>query len=649
MKQPKNNDDTPPCDQSVLDRAGSPPELRKLPRADLPRLAREVREEILCSVCETGGHLASSLGVVELTIALHYVFNTPDDRVIWDVGHQCYPHKILTGRRDRFASIRSMGGLSGFPKRSESPYDPFGAGHASTSISAAMGMAEAARLDGRPDHVVAVIGDGGLTGGMALEGLNQTREDLPNLTVILNDNEMSIAPSVGSLSTFLSRSVAAKWAFNLAKLMRRLAQPLPPWLFNELSWLGRRWRQSFQAFWTPGALFESLGYHYIGPIDGHRFEQLLPALQQARDVEKPFLVHVLTTKGKGYFPAEDSPCSFHGVGPFDLATGAGKKKNGPPSYTKVFSDALIELMKDDHRLVGITAAMPQGTGLDKVAEAYPHRVFDMGITEQHCVTFAAGMACDGFRPAVAVYSTFIQRAYDQLVHDVCLQDLPVIICLDRGGLVGEDGPTHHGLFDLAFLRSLPNMSVLSPADENELRHMLHATSQYQGGPVTIRYPRGGGVGMPLDSEWKSLPWGRGEVMRAGTDMAIVAIGNCVHPALAAAESMERQGVNAAVINARFVKPLDRELMLSWAESTGMIVTVEEGVLEGGFGSAVLELISDAGLAEVVVHRIGIPDQFVEHGTLSELRAKYGLDADGIARSCLELAELHQKPSKKAAP
>lgn len=629
----------------LLDRVKTPVELRGLPRTELGWLAAEVRAEILSAVCETGGHLASSLGVVELTIAIHYTFNTPRDRLVWDVGHQCYPHKILTGRRDRFPTIRSRQGLSGFPKRGESEYDAFGSGHASTSISAAMGMAKAFKLAGKPDRVVAVIGDGGLTGGMALEALNQHDEQLSNLTLVLNDNEMSIAPSVGQLSTFLSRSVVHRRAFDLARWGRRLLRPLPEWLRLELENLGRRWRQSFLTFWTPGALVESLGYHYIGPVDGHRFEQLLPALQQAREAEESCLVHVLTQKGKGYPLAEQSPCEFHGVGPFDLATGENHRGEGPPSYTEVFGRTLARIMAQDERVVAITAAMPQGTGLDRVAESFPDRVFDMGITEPHCVTFAAGMACEGFRPVVAVYSTFLQRAYDQILHDVCLQDLPVIFCLDRGGIVGEDGPTHHGLFDLSYLRTMPNMAIIAPADENELQHLLYTMVRRTSGPAAIRYPRGRGRGVALDPVLRELPWAKADLRRPGRDLVIVAAGTLVSEAERAAAALAEEGIEAAVINARFVKPLDRELILEWARKTGAVVTVEENNLPGGFGDAVLEALVDAGIT-VPCRCIGVPDTFLEHGDPVQLRAEAGLDANGIAAACRELLVGRNRVEKK---
>ena len=631
----------------ILDKVKYPEDLRKLSEEDLPLLAEELRKEILTAICETGGHLASGLGVVELTIALHYVFNTPDDKIIWDVGHQSYPHKILTGRRQQFPSIRCPGGLSGFPKRSESPYDAFGTGHASTSISAAMGMAEAFKLMGSNNKAVAVIGDGGLTGGIALEALNQTPEDLSNLTVVLNDNEMSIAPSVGRLSTFLTRSVVSKPALRAVEIMKKAAKPLPQWMYDELSHLGTRWRQSLLAFWTPGTLFEALGYHYIGPVDGHDLEQLLPALEDARDLNQPVLIHVMTTKGKGYEFAENMPSEFHGIGPFDIETGEMEPKSGPPSYTRVFADTMCELFEKDDKLVAVTAAMPQGTGLDRVQRKYPDRVFDMGITEQHCVTFAAGLACEGLRPVVAIYSTFLQRSYDQLVHDVALQNLPVIFALDRAGIVGEDGPTHHGMFDLSYLRSIPNMSIMSPADENELRHMLYTASKYEGGPVAVRYPRGRGLGVVHDPELKEVPWGKAGLKKEGTDVLIVSAGNRLADAMTAARMLDEKGVSAAVINARFIKPLDRELITKWADRTGTVITVEENVAAGGFGSAVSEAIADAGLSHVKVKILAIEDSFVSHGSPQELRKRHGIDAESIFDKCLKLVEATRSESTAA--
>ncbi len=625
--------------RKLLDRINGPQDLKGLSVEDLDVLAREVREEILGTVSEHGGHLASSLGVVELTIALHYVFHSPHDRIIWDVGHQSYPHKLLTGRRQQFKTIRQMGGISGFPRRDESPHDAFGAGHASTSISAALGMAEAINLAGKTNKVIAVIGDGGLTGGMALEALMQTptslERTLGNIIVILNDNEMSIAPSVGAFSTLLSRVVATRPAMWFTRTTRKLVRPLPKWLQYELSWAGRRWRQSFLGFFTPGIMIEAIGYHYFGPVDGHRIDQLVSLLRQTKNFSEPVLIHVLTKKGKGYFPAEQKPTEFHGLGPFNLDNGEiSRDPSAPPSYTRVFSDTMIELFEKEPKLVGITAAMPQGTGLDRVKEKFPGRVYDLGITEQHCVTFAAGMACEGYRPIAAIYSTFLQRSYDQLLHDVCLQNLPVVFCLDRAGIVGEDGPTHHGLFDISYLRHLPNMTVMAPKDENEFRHMMFTALQING-PAAIRYPRGRGMGVALDKDFRALPYGRAELVREGDDLLILAVGTTVAPSLEAAEMLSKKGVSACVVNVRFVKPLDEEMILSLAEKTGRVVTVEENALAGGFGSAVLELLEKAGHNRVYLRRIGIPDEFVEHGTQKELRKKYGLDAEGIAGQCLE--------------
>lgn len=626
--------------EKLLDRIEGPEDLKRLSRDQLPRLAQELREEILRHVSEIGGHLASSLGVVELTIALHYVFDSPRDKIIWDVGHQSYSHKLLTGRRRAFPTLRQLGGISGFPRRDESPHDAFGTGHASTSLSAAMGMAEAMLRAGDPHKVVAVIGDGGLTGGMALEALNQTRPTLSNLIVILNDNEMSIAPSVGAFSTFLSQAVARQSHGWFNRQLRRMVKPLPQWLQEEIAKAGRRWRQSFLGFFTPGILVEAFGYHYIGPINGHRLEALIPVLMQAKEIGDPILVHVLTKKGKGYAPAEQDAVSFHGIGPFDIETGHPNGHPGQPaSYTAVFSRTLRRLFAEHPELVAITAAMPQGTGLDRVAAAYPDRVFDLGITEPHCVTFAAGMAAQGLRPIVAIYSTFLQRAFDQILHDVCLQRLPVIFCLDRAGIVGEDGPTHHGLFDLSFLRALPNLVLMAPADENELQHMLRTALELDS-PVAIRYPRGAGRGVPLEEKWRVFPLGKSELRQPGRDLALLAVGACVGPAEQAAHLLEAQGISAAVVNARFVKPLDRELILDLAARIGRLVTVEENVLAGGFGSGVLELLEGAGRSTTPVHRLGIPDRFVEHGSQAALRAHYRLDAAGICQTCLEFLAAH---------
>jgi len=624
--------------ERILDRINSPRDLKGLSLKELNQLAEEIRQLILNTVSEHGGHLASSLGVVELTIALHYVFDTPNDKIIWDVGHQCYAHKILTGRKDKFYTIRQYGGLAGFPRREESEYDAFGTGHASTSISAALGMAEAMKLLGIPNKVIAVIGDGGLTGGQALEALNQTpstlERSLDNLIVILNDNEMSIAPSVGALSRHLSQAIASPRTFKLVKFSRWLAKPLPRSVQLKLSELSRRWRRSLLGLFTPGMLIEAFGYHYLGPIDGHRLDHLIYHLNRTKEIDEPLLIHILTKKGKGYSYAEENPTRFHGIGPFDVKTGNSEKKSRVLSYTQVFSQTMLKLFEQEPKLVGITAAMPQGTGLDKVAAKFPERVFDQGITEPHCVTFAGGMACQGLRPVVAIYSTFLQRAYDQLIHDICLQRLPVIFCLDRAGIVGEDGPTHHGLFDLSYLRSLPNMVIMAPKDENELQHMLRTALEINQ-PVAIRYPRGKGVGVELEPELKVLPLFKAELLREGKDLVMVAIGNMVYPALESARLLAEKGIQAYVVNARFAKPIDQELILSLAEKTGVVITLEENVLAGGFGSGVMEALEEKGINWVRVKRIGIENQFVKHGAPEKLRQVYGLNPLSISQKVEE--------------
>lgn len=622
----------------ILDRVNSPKDLKRLTLEELKVLAGEVREEILGAISESGGHLASSLGVIELTIAMHYVFDAPEDKFIFDVGHQCYTHKLLTGRRDRFSTIRRFGGLSGFPRREESEYDAFGTGHASTSVSAALGMAESMKLLGKKGKAIAVLGDGGLTGGQALEALNQTPSaldrHLDNLIVILNDNEMSIAPSVGAISRILSRAMAGPRAFKVVKFTRRLAAPLPKPVQLFLSNINRRWTRAMLGLFTPGMLIEAFGYHYIGPIDGHSLEQLIFHLQRAREIDEPILLHVLTRKGKGYAFAEDHPEDFHGIGPFDLKTGNGKKSSPVPSYTEVFSRTMLKLFRDNPQMIGITAAMPQGTGLDRVREQFPDRVFDLGITEPHCVTFAAGAACEGMRPVVAIYSTFLQRAYDQILHDVCLQKLPVIFCLDRAGIVGEDGATHQGLFDLTYLRSLPNMVIMAPKDENEFQHMLK-TALSLSQPVAVRYPRGRGEGVEMEPELKVLPFAKSELLRKGRDAVIIAIGAAVMPSLRAADMLSEKGLQVSVVNSRFAKPLDEELLLELSEECRVWVTVEENVLAGGFGSGVMELMESKGVEGLKFLRIGVPDKFVEHGSPAKLRELYGLDDRGIAGKILE--------------
>ncbi len=627
----------------LLDNIDSPQELKKLSPELLPQLAQELREKIIATVSKTGGHLAPSLGTVELTIALHYVFDCPKDKIVWDVGHQAYAHKLLTGRRDRFETLRQFGGLSGFPKRGESPYDAFDTGHSSTSISAALGLAAARCLKKERSKVIAVIGDGAMTAGLAFEGLNNAGDLNKDLIVILNDNGMSIAPNVGALSSFFSRQFTRPTMVFLKKQVENLLGSLPAIGDDLLTW-AKKSEESLKAFFTPGMLFESLKFTYLGPVKGHRLDHLIETLQNVKNLKGPILVHVLTTKGKGYEPAESDPTGFHGLGRFDPDTGEAKKSVGEvPSYTQVFGDTLVRLAQDDPKIVAITAAMPDGTGLVDFHKHFPDRFYDVGICEQHAITFAAGLALGGMRPVTAIYSTFMQRAYDQVLHDVCLQNLPVVLALDRGGMVGEDGETHQGLFDLSFLRHLPNLTLMAPKDENELRDMLY-TAVAHPGPIAVRYPRGKGVGVAFSSTLQKVPIGQAEVLREGDDLLILALGASVYPALAAAEKLEAHGFSATVVNARFVKPLDENLILTLAAKHGRVLTVEENVLAGGFGSAILELLADRGLA-VAVKRLGIPDIFVEHGAPAILRQKYGLDADGILQGALTALEQPAQPKK----
>ena len=612
----------------ILETIQSPEDLKNLPPEQLPELAEEVREFLLSTVSETGGHLGSNLGAVELTLALHYCFTTPQDKIVWDVGHQAYTHKILTGRRDRFSTQRQYKGISGFPKRSESVHDAFGVGHASTSISAGLGMAVADHLDQKKNNVIAVIGDGSLTGGIAFEGLNQAGHLKKNFIVVLNDNEMSISKNVGAFSAFVSRKMTTRQFRELKREMKELLTNIPAFGKDILKF-ARRAENSLKGFLTPGALFEALGFDYIGPIDGHDLPNLIEVFNNAREFDGPLLIHVMTTKGKGYHPAETMPDKFHGVGAFDLSTGKAPAKAASLSYTEVFGRTLVDLATEDSKVVAITAAMPDGTGLNYFADALPERFFDVGIAEQHGICFAAGLAADGFKPVAAIYSSFMQRAYDQVFHDVCLQKLPVVIAMDRAGLVGDDGPTHHGAFDLSFMRHLPGLTFMAPKDENELRHMLKTALDLKA-PVALRYPRGAGYGVPLDKKLVTLPIGKGELLREGTDLTIVAIGSTVMPAVNAAEKLAEQGISAAVVNARFIKPLDTDLILGQAKTTGRIMTVEENVLQGGFGSAVLELLQDHGMYQVKVKRLGIADQYIEQGSQSQLRKDVGIDSEGIA-------------------
>ena len=624
----------------LLDQIDSPADLRRLKIEELPRLARELREEIIRTVAKTGGHLAPSLGVVELTIAIHYVFNTPTDRLVWDVGHQAYAHKLLTGRRDRFHTLRTMGGLSGFPKRSESEYDTFGVGHASTSISAGLGMSAGLELKKDDARVIAVIGDGSLTGGLAFEGLNQAGELDKNLIVILNDNEMSISPNVGALSSFLSRKMTKKSYAAFKREVKDFLMTVPG-VGESVIRLVQRSEGSFRGFISPSFLFEALKFEYIGPIRGHRLDRLFEALENSKHLEGPVLIHVMTTKGKGYEPAEKNPTHFHGVGAFEIETGNSNKAAGaPPSYTNVFGRFMIEAAEKDERVVAVTAAMPEGTGLNSFRDKFPDRFFDVGIAEQHAVTFAAGLACEGFKPVVAIYSTFIQRAFDQIYHDVCLQNCPVLFALDRGGLVGADGPTHHGSLDLSFMRIMPNMVVMAPKDEAELRGMLALGLELQG-PAVVRYPRGPGVGVPLIPDPPPLTIGRGESLREGRDVLILAVGCLVYPALAAAERLADEGLDVGVINARFIKPLDEELILDRIGRTRRVIVAEENTALGGFGAAILELLASKGLTGVHVRQAAIPDRPIEHGTQAQLRKALKLDVDGLMDTARELAALDE--------
>jgi 1-deoxy-D-xylulose-5-phosphate synthase len=634
---------------NLLDDIHSPADLRKLPRAKLPQLAAEIRTLIVDVVARTGGHLASSLGAVEIAIAVHYVFDTPRDKVIWDVGHQAYAHKILTGRRDAFGSLRQHGGLSGFTRRSESPYDSFSTGHSGTSISAGLGMACANFLKKEDAKVVAVIGDGSLTAGLAYEGLNQAGGILKrDLIVILNDNEMSISRNVGALSSFLSRTFSAKKLQELRRELGFFFKKLPR-IGEDIYQLAKRTEESFKSFVTPGMLFEAFNFEYFGPINGHKIDHLIDILNNIKYIREPVLLHVTTTKGKGYGPAEKNPVYFHGCARFDAKTGTCREsKPRAATYTEVFGRTLVELAQMDPRLVAVTAAMPEGTGLSAFAQLYPDRFFDVGIAEQHAVTFAAGLAAEGFRPVVAIYSTFLQRAYDQILHDVCLERLPVILALDRGGLVGEDGATHHGVFDFSYLRSLPNMVVMAPRDENELRRMM-LTALRHDGPIAFRYPRGAAVGAPSGAAATAIPIGEAEVLTDGSDLVLMAIGAAVLEALSARELLAQQGVQATVVDGRFVKPLDARLAVELARRIPRVMTIEENVRQGGFGSAVLEAFSDAGLNQVAVERVGLPDAFVEHGPQAVLRGKYGLDAAGIAKAALRFLNQCNHPPAFGRP
>ncbi|MCX7816129.1 MAG: 1-deoxy-D-xylulose-5-phosphate synthase [Syntrophales bacterium] len=618
---------------SILEMVNDPADIRGLDLRELNQLAEEVRHFILKTVSATGGHLASSLGVVELTLAVHKVFDTPRDKVLWDVGHQSYAHKIITGRRDRFCTLRQRGGVCGFPKKRESIYDTFDMGHSGNSISVATGMAEARRLSGDSHKIVVIIGDGSLTAGLAFEGLNWAGYRKEDIIIILNDNEMSISQNVGALSAYLNRIMTGHAMRKLKAEIKSLFRNIPS-IGEYMIRFSRQLEETLKALILPGALFEDLGFTYVGPIQGHRLDYLIDTMSNIKELTGPVLLHVLTKKGKGYRYAEEQPRKYHSTGPFDVETGEPVVQENDinvPTYTEVFGSTIVHLARENRRIVAITAAMCDGTGLNSFAHEFPDRFFDVGIAEQHSVTFAAGLAAGGYIPIVAVYSTFLQRAYDSIIHDVCLQELHVVFVIDRAGFVGEDGATHQGLFDLTYLRSIPNMVVMSPKDENELRHMLKTAVEYHG-PVAVRYPRGKAVGVPMDDELDILPIGKGEVLREGNDAAILAIGSTVQPALLAAEVLEKEGLSVCVVNARFVKPLDENLICQIAEKTKKIVTVEENTLMGGFGSALLELLAEKGIFDCRVLRIGIPDCFVEHATQKELRSAYGLDENGIANA-----------------
>jgi 1-deoxy-D-xylulose-5-phosphate synthase len=629
---------------AILERLRSPAEIKTLSMGELRILAGEIRDVIIDTVSDNGGHLASSLGVVELTLALHRVLATPEDRIIWDVGHQAYAHKLITGRLGRFHTLRRLGGISGFPKRQESVYDCFDAGHASTSISAALGIAAARDAVGGREKIVAVIGDGSLTGGLAYEGLNQAGHLKKDLIIVLNDNEMSISPNVGAMASFLSRKLTSDPLVRLRRTVENLIARIPR-IGKKFLDIARRAEESLKGFLTPGMLFEALGFRYVGPLNGHRIEELIEALDNVTRLEGPILVHVLTKKGKGYPPAEENPSLFHGVGPFDRVSGAVKEdKGGLGTYTSVFGRTLVELGERDRRIVAVTAAMADGTGLKEFARRFPDRFFDVGIAEGHAVTFAAGLACRGLRPVVAIYSTFLQRAYDQIVHDVCLQNLPVVFALDRGGIVGADGATHQGVFDLSYLRHIPNMTVMAPRDEAELRRAM-VTALTHDRPFAYRYPRGNALGLPLDEAPLPLRIGKGDKLRDGPDGVVVAVGAMVFEALRAAERLEDLGIRLAVVDARFVKPLDRDLLCTEALRTGVVVTVEENVLQGGFGGAVLELMEREELSPRLL-RIGLGDVFVEQGSQKELRALHGIDGGGIVR---RVAAFLDRPAPEAGP
>jgi 1-deoxy-D-xylulose-5-phosphate synthase len=630
----------------LLDTVNSPADLKKLSKKDLPQFATELRSEMIEAVAITGGHLGAGLGVVELTTAIHYTFNTPDDKLIWDVGHQAYPHKILTGRRDRIRTLRQGGGLSGFTKRSESEYDPFGAAHSSTSISAGLGMAVARDLKDEKNHVICVIGDGAMSAGMAYEAMNNAGHLKSRLIVILNDNDMSIAPPVGAMSAYLSRIISSKPYLGIREIGKKITGKLPP----PLQRAAQRAEEYARGFWTGGTLFEELGFYYVGPIDGHNLEHLLPVLENVRDsvYEGPFLVHVVTQKGHGYAPAESAADKMHGVTKFDVVTGAqSKPKTNIPSYTKVFAQSLIAEARLDDKIVAITAAMPSGTGLDLFAQEFPERCFDVGIAEQHAVTFAAGLATEGFKPVVAIYSSFLQRGYDQIMHDVALQNLPVRFAIDRAGLVGADGATHAGSFDIAYLGCLPNMVLMASADEQELQNMTATMMAYDESPIALRYPRGEGVGISLPARGTVLEIGKGRIIREGTKIALLSYGTRLQECLNAAEQLSAMGLSTTVADARFAKPLDTDLIERLASEHEVLLTIEEGSV-GGFGSYVLHHLAINGLLDrgLKIRPLVLPDYFIDHETPVKQMAEAGLTAEHIVQQAVQALGMADKQFKR---
>jgi 1-deoxy-D-xylulose-5-phosphate synthase len=610
----------------------SPSDLKKLSFTEIKKLAEEMRQEIVYRVSKNGGHLASNLGVVELTIAIHYVFNSPVDKIIWDVGHQSYPHKLITGRYERFSAIRKYKGISGFPRREESEHDAFGTGHSSTSISAALGIIEGRDKNKQDFKVIAVIGDGAMTAGIALEGLNNAGDLKKDLIVVLNDNEMFISPNVGALSAYLNRILTGERFRKFKKETRAFLESIPK-LGDKAAKIAQKTEEMLKGFFLPGILFEELGFNYVGPIDGHNVELLIDTFKRIKTSLSPVLIHVITKKGKGYEFSEKYPSMFHGIGPFKLETGLPITGEGV-TYSEVFGETLTELAKRDDKIIAITAAMKEGTGLEHFAKKYPERFYDVGIAEPHAVTFAAGLATRGLKPVVAIYSTFLQRSYDEIIHDVCLQKLHVIFAIDRGGIVGEDGPTHNGMFDLSYLRHIPNLVVMSPKDDIEFKYMLDLALNHNG-PIAIRYPRGK-VKSLISPPSSLIPFniGKAEILREGKDVALIAIGNTVYPSIQAAEKLEKEGISAMVVNARFIKPLDHNLISSVALTVPRIITIEENALQGGFGSAVIEFLNEVEINNVKVRRLGIPDVFIEQGQQNELRRIYGLDEKGIYLSAL---------------